>query len=125
MNNKKQLPKFETETEENCDFKKFDFTKLHDYTHQDYKLLMRLVASISNVLCFHQYESVKGLYERFFNSEEDVPENAMDIFVMAIHFCRKHGIIGNITPEQIAFQVNSLCYPIKSHEQLRSEIHHY
>lgn len=120
----KKLPVFQEQTVHNADFKRFDFTKLYDYTHEDYKLLMELIASISNVLCIHQYESVQGLYERFFNSREE-QENQMGIFVTAIDFCRRNGIIGNITPEQIAFQVNSLCYPIKSDVQLRSLIHHY
>jgi hypothetical protein len=125
MKSEKLLPTFETETEDNCDFKKFDFTKLHDYTHEDYKWFLKIIASISMVLCIHQYESTEGLYRRIFAGEEHVPENAMDIFVMAIHFCRKHGIIGNITPEQIAFQVNSLSYPIKSDKEMRAAINHY
>ena len=100
------------------DWVHFDYEKLKKYTHEDYKALIFCICDISTILCMHQCQTIERIYH-LASIECQIIKSKKYIFDDAIEICKDEGIITCINPKGLAYQTNSLHYPIKQDAELR------
>lgn len=113
----------------NAGIYQFDYTKLHQYTHEDYKMLLICIGEIAHNLCVWQHLPLERMYEIVCAYNNELKDNRT-IFDDAILLCLSLDIANGIDDNNLLYQTNSVQKEmvnngkIKSFQQLSQTIVH-